>query len=326
MSVISGRGLSVRTIALGSVTALAALAAVNQQNAINAQRKYPPQGDFLRVRGVRLHKIDTGGPGPAVVLLHGNGVTSADMEISGLVARAARRRRVVAFDRPGFGYSERPRGTVWSPAAQADLLSAALERMGIEEAVVVGHSWASMVALALALDHPRLVTGLVLMSGYYFPTPRSEAPLFAAPAIPVIGDALHYTIAPLIGQLIKNKVMRKLFSPQPVPHRFSAEFPTDLSLRPGQIRASSEETALMVPSAAAHARRYSELPIPVTIMAGTADKISDPHRQSARLHDTIRHSHLILLPGIGHMLHHIVPDEVADAIEAVGKSPGLPPI
>ena len=66
MSVISGRGLSVRTIALGSVTALAALAAVNQQNAINAQRKYPPQGDFLRVRGVRLHKIDTGGPGPAV--------------------------------------------------------------------------------------------------------------------------------------------------------------------------------------------------------------------------------------------------------------------
>src|ERR1700704_5856260 len=170
MSVISGRGLSVRTIALGSVTALAALAAVNQQNAINAQRKYPPQGDFLRVRGVRLHKIDTGGPGPAVVLLHGNGVTSADMEISGLVARAARRRRVVAFDRPGFGYSERPRGTVWSPAAQADLLSAALERMGIEEAVVVGHSWASMVALA----HPRLVTGLVLMSGYYFPTPRSD--------------------------------------------------------------------------------------------------------------------------------------------------------
>ena len=55
MSVISGRGLSVRTIALGSVAALAALAAVNQQNAINAQRKYPPQGDFLRVRGVRLH-------------------------------------------------------------------------------------------------------------------------------------------------------------------------------------------------------------------------------------------------------------------------------
>ena len=120
MSSASNRGLSARTIALGSVAVLAGLAAINRQRALDAQRRYPPGGDFIRVRGVRLHKIDTGGPGPAVILLHGNGVTLADMEISGLVARAARRRRVVAFDRPGFGYSERPRGIAWTPAAQAE--------------------------------------------------------------------------------------------------------------------------------------------------------------------------------------------------------------
>ena len=321
MRAASNRGLSARTIALGSVAVLAGLAAVNRQRALNAQRRYPPRGDFIRVRGVRLHKIDTGGPGPAVILLHGNGVTLADMEISGLVARAARRRRVVAFDRPGFGYSERPRGIAWTPAAQADLLAGALERMGIEQAVVVGHSWGSMVALALALDHPRLVQGLVLVSGYYFPTPRTNVPFFAPPAIPLIGDVLRWTIAPLIGQLIKNSVIRKVFAPQRVPRRFSAEFPTGLSLRPGQIRASSEESALMVPSAAANAPRYMDLSIPVTIMAGTADRISNPHRQSARLHETIRHSHLILLPGVGHMVHHAAPDDVVDAIEAVGNVP-----
>ena len=326
MSAASNRGLSARTIALGSVAVLAGLAAVNRQRALNAQRRYPPRGNFIRVRGVRLHMIDTGGPGPAVILLHGNGVTLADMEISGLVGRAARRRRVVAFDRPGFGYSERPRGIAWSPAAQADLLAGALERMGIEQAVVVGHSWGSMVALALALDHPRLVQGLVLVSGYYFPTPRTNLPFFAPPAIPLIGDVLRYTIAPLIGQLIKNSVIRKVFAPQRVPRRFSAEFPMGLSLRPGQIRASSEEFALMVPSAAANAPRYMDLSIPVTIMAGTADSISNPHRQSARLHETIRHSHLILLPGIGHMVHHAAPDDVVDAIEAVGKRPGLSPV
>jgi pimeloyl-ACP methyl ester carboxylesterase len=233
---------------------------------------------------------------------------------------------VVAFDRPGFGYSERPRGIAWTPAAQADLLAGALERMGIEQAVVVGHSWGSMVALALALDHPRLVQGLVLVSGYYFPTPRTDVAFFAPPAIPVIGDVLRCTIAPLIGQLIKNSVIRKVFAPQRVPRRFSAEFPTALSLRPGQIRASLGELALMVPSAAANAPRYMDLSIPVTIMAGTADRISDPHRQSARLHETIRHSHLILLPGVGHMVHHVAPDEVVDAIEAVGKRPGLSPV
>jgi pimeloyl-ACP methyl ester carboxylesterase len=183
-----------------------------------------------------------------------------------------------------------------------------------------------MVALALALDHPRLVKALVLVSGYYFPTPRTDVAFFAPPAIPVIGDVLRWTIAPLIGQLIKNSVIRKVFAPQRVPRRFSAEFPTALSLRPGQIRASLGELALMVPSAAANAPRYMDLSIPVTIMAGTADKISDPHRQSARLHETIRHSHLILLPGVGHMVHHVAPDEVVDAIEAVGKRPGLSPV
>jgi alpha-beta hydrolase superfamily lysophospholipase len=130
-----------------SIAALAGLAAVNQQNALEAQRKYPPRGEFLRVRGIRLHMLGTGGAGPAVVLLHGNGATLADMEISGLVAHAGLRRRVIAFDRPGFGYSERPRGTVWTPAAQAQLLADALQRMRIDETVVVGHSWGSMIAL-----------------------------------------------------------------------------------------------------------------------------------------------------------------------------------
>jgi len=33
-----------------------------------------------------------------------------------------------------------------------------------------------------------------------------------------------------------------------------------------------------------------------------------------------------LLPGVGHMVHHVAPDEVVDAIEAVGKRPGLSPV
>src|SRR4029079_10803877 len=106
MRAASNRGLSARTIALGSVAVLAGLAALNRQRALDAQRRYPPRGDFIRVRGVRLHKIDTGGPGPAVILLHGNGVTLADMEISGLVARAARPRRAVVCDPAAVGHHQ----------------------------------------------------------------------------------------------------------------------------------------------------------------------------------------------------------------------------
>ncbi len=52
------------------------------------------------------------------------------------------------------------------------------------------------------------------------PMPRLDVPLFASSCHPVIGDDLRYEVAPLVGRSIKNQVIRKLFSPQPVPHRF----------------------------------------------------------------------------------------------------------
>jgi mandelate racemase len=62
--------------------------------------------------------------------------------------------------------------------------------------VVVGHSWGTLVALPLALDHPEAVSGLVLLSGYYHPTLRADVPLFSIPAIPFIGDLIRYTVGP----------------------------------------------------------------------------------------------------------------------------------
>jgi pimeloyl-ACP methyl ester carboxylesterase len=84
-----------------------------------------------------------------------NVVTAEDFELSVLLDLAAERQcHVVAFDRPGFGYSDRPRGAMWPPARQADLLRQAFARLGIERPIIVGHSWGTLVALALALDHP----------------------------------------------------------------------------------------------------------------------------------------------------------------------------
>ena len=51
------------------------------------------------------------------------------------------KRGVIVFDRPGFGHSNRPRRTIWTPEAQADFLHEALERIGVSRATVLGHSW-----------------------------------------------------------------------------------------------------------------------------------------------------------------------------------------
>jgi pimeloyl-ACP methyl ester carboxylesterase len=175
-----------------TAAALAATAVFNIYEARRVERQNPPRGRFIDVDGVRLHYLEQG-EGPPVVLLHGNVVTAEDFAYSGLLDLAAERHRVIAFDRPGMGYSDRPNRKLWTPGAQADLLRRAFDRLAIERAVVVGHSLGAMVAAALALDHPEAVRGLVLLSGYFYPTARADVALASPPAIPVLGDVLRYT-------------------------------------------------------------------------------------------------------------------------------------
>jgi pimeloyl-ACP methyl ester carboxylesterase len=287
-----------------------------------AEHEFPPTGKSITVSGVRLHFIDTGGADPVLVLLHGNGAMIADMEISGLVNEAAKRYRVIAFDRPGYGYSERPRNRAWGAKEQADLFRQAFAQLGFVRPLVFGHSWGTQVALSLALDHLNSVGGLVLASGYYFPTARADGILAAPATVPILGDFMRHTISPLIARVTAPGMFRKMFAPQPVPPRFSAEFPTGLTLRPSQLRASSEETVAMVPTAAGLEGRYPELDVPVCIMAGGEDGIVDTGHQSARLHGVIRQSELRVLPGLGHMIHYFATDQVARAIDSVAKRVG----
>jgi pimeloyl-ACP methyl ester carboxylesterase len=165
--------------AVAAAVALATSALVNHRLAKRAERDNPPSGRFLQLDGVRLHYVERGS-GPPLVLLHGNGSMIEDFDTSGLIELASNNHRVIAFDRPGFGHTERPRNVVWSQAAQADLIGRALARLGVTRPLVLGHSWGASVAVALALQYPNLVQGLVLVSGYYYPTLRPDFVILSA--------------------------------------------------------------------------------------------------------------------------------------------------
>lgn len=295
--------------------ALIASALVNRANTIRAEKKTPPAGKFIDVDGTRLHYVDRG-EGPVIVLLHGNGVTLQDFEVSGVLGLASKQHRVLAFDRPGFGYSSRPRSTLWTPTVQADVIAGALTRLGVERAVVLGHSWGAMVALAMALNHPELVGGIVLLSGYYYGTTRPDVLPAALPAIPVLGDVMATTISPLAGLLTGPLALKASFAPAPVSDKM-AEFPFGLALRPSQIRAAAAEGAMMVPAAMALARRYGELTLPVIIMAGEGDLIAFAGKHAERLAGDVAGAELHIIPGQGHLLHYAVPEQVAAALAAL---------
>src|SRR3954470_19375669 len=121
-----------------------------------------------------------------------------------------------------------------------------------------------------------------------------------------------------------------MFAPAEAPERFDREFPKELMLRPSQLRASAEDAALMTPVAVELQEHYRELRLPITIITGADDQIADVNRQSERLHRELPHSELIVVPGMGHMIHHLAPDAVLTAIDRASESarrkgvPGVP--
>jgi pimeloyl-ACP methyl ester carboxylesterase len=309
----------------GSFAAAAAAAAVTalwvRHRARKAERDNPPIGRILEVDGVRLHYIEKG-EGSPVVLLHGNAVLLQDFIGCGLVDRLAQRHRVIAFDRPGFGYSARPRDRLWTAPVQAALLERALAHLDVRQPVVLAHSWGTLVALAMAMDPHADLCGLVLVSGYYYPTARLDVALSAPAALPLLGDAMRYTVSPLTGRLFLTQSVKALFAPAPVPDDFFEVVPREMVLRPSQIKAQAEEAAFMVPAAAWLRSHYSELKVPVSIFAGAGDKVVDAESQSGRLHHDLQNSTLTMTPGAGHMVHYTEAQQIAESVARVSNGGG----
>src|SRR4051795_3125058 len=286
--------------------------------ALEAEQVHRPRplGRFVEVDGVRVHYIARG-KGRPVVLVHGNGTMAEDFAISGLLDQLAKRYRVIALDRPGFGHTDRPRWRVWTASAQAHLLHRMLERLNVERPVIVGHSWGTLVALALAVGGWRELRGLGLLSGYFYPTRRADVALSAPLAIPGVGDAARSMVPQAVGHLLAPQVFRHVFWPQPVPARFKARFPVEIAIDPVQQRASAEDTATLNAAAALLQPHYSRLRVPLAIITGDADAIVDARDHSCRLHEQVAGSTLTILPGLGPMIQYAARGQIGRAVDSL---------
>nr|MBA3454244.1 alpha/beta fold hydrolase [Deltaproteobacteria bacterium] len=124
----------------------------------------PADATFAEVDGVHLRYREAG-RGPAVVMIHGFGASSDSWAT--VMPSVAKTHRVIAVDLKGFGWSSRPEGD-YSPAAQAELVWHLLDKLGVQDVAIVGHSWGSSVALSMAVAQRGRVRRVALYDAYVY--------------------------------------------------------------------------------------------------------------------------------------------------------------
>ena len=287
-------------------------------------RSHLPGGRFIDVGGFRQHVIELGDDaaagGPPVVLLHGAGANLQDMNLA-LGERLAIRRRVILVDRPGFGFSARTEGDCSSPASQASVLRELLDKLGIERAIVVGHSWGGALALTFALDFPQRVAGLVLVAAPTHPAFAGMAKINALLATP-IGWLFAYTLAFPFGALLIWPGSRTAFLPQTIPAGYVKRTATMLVLRPRTLLANWADIGSLDAFLDQQAARYSGLGAPTIALAGDSDPLVPPQQHAVKLAAATPVVKVEVLPGFGHMLHHAAADRVVAAVDEIADQVG----
>ncbi len=154
---------------------------------------YPPAGACVDSGGGVLHIVDQ----PAksrergvVLLVHGASGNHADMLVALGSPLAALGFRAIAVDRPGHGWSRRRGRRLSSPKRQAALIRAVLAGRGVTQAIVVVHSLAGVLGLAMALAAPAFTRALVLLAPVSHPWPGGVDWRYALAAKPLAGLAV----------------------------------------------------------------------------------------------------------------------------------------
>lgn len=267
-----------------------------------AEEAAPPDGSFADVPGARLHFLDMRPDkekGPPIVMIHGLMGQMRNFSHS-LAGRLARDHRVILIDRPGWGYS-----TLTGPrpgiAAQAEMIAALIEQLGLEKPLLVGHSMGGAVSLALALAHPELLRGLALIAPYTQPVNRPPD-VFKGLVIPkALRGPLAWTIAVPIAMGTGKAKGIQVFAPDPLPGDFGTRGGGALTVRPASFLSGTFEIGISKTEMERQAPRYAEINMPVAILYGRQDTLLDPELHGTKTAQAIPGATIEIIEG-GHML------------------------
>ncbi len=274
-----------------------------------AKAAVPKTGKMTKVRGGEIHWVESG-QGRPIVMIHGLGANLRNFTYA-LTGKLDGEFRVIALDRAGCGWSTRDGAAQSTLPEQARMIAEFIEKEGLENPLIVGHSLGGAVALTLGLNHKNLIGGLALLCPATQPiedTPEVFKGLDISSA--GVRKLIAHTISGPLGLLMENKIFGVVFAPEPIAPDFWVKGGGKLGRSPGAFITASEDMVYSRESVAEVVGRENELTMPVGVLYAEKDEILDPKLHGEKFAE-LSGADLKILPGRGHMIPLTAPDDCA---------------
>jgi pimeloyl-ACP methyl ester carboxylesterase len=277
---------------------------------------------FVDADGLSVHYKVVGQNEPTIVLLHG--FAASVFSWRKVMDPLGEMGTVIAFDRPAFGLTERPMPGEWAdenpytPEAQANLTVRLMDELGVERAVLVGHSAGGSIALLTTLCYPERVEALVLEDASVYEVngaPEWLHPLLHIPQMDRLGPVMVRSLV-LWGEAAIRTACHD-------PDKITVEL---VSGYKKPLQAENWDRALWELVLASHplglGDRLEEVTVPVLVVTGEHDRIVLA-RNSERLAKELPRADLAVIPNCGHVPHEECPglflEAVSDFLAQLGE-------
>ncbi|MGH3734065.1 MAG: alpha/beta fold hydrolase [Micromonosporaceae bacterium] len=269
---------------------------------------FPFESRFVAIDGNTVHYMDEGS-GPTLLLLHGNPTWSF---VYREVIRALRDEfRCVALDYPGFGLSSPRPGYRYLPEEHAQVVTAFVDALALNEVTLVAHDWGGPIGLATVEQRPSAFDGLVLANTWGWPITDTH-----------IEIASHLVGGPL-GRLLIRQFNLFVNALIPVGHRLRKPTADEMThYRNALATRDRRDASAVLPRAITASRAFladieAGLPhlasLPTLIVWGDAD-VAFRSKERQRWEDIFTDHHTVIVEGGGHFVQSDAPDRFAAAI------------
>jgi pimeloyl-ACP methyl ester carboxylesterase len=286
------------------------------KNTVPPQELAGADSRFFDWNGIQVHYQMAGQGDMDIILLHG--FASSIFSWREVVAPLAMTSRVIAYDRPAFGLTERPLQwegqNPYGSDAQVDLLLALMDFHAIKKAILVGNSTGGALALLAAIRHPERVQALVLVDPAIYLTrgggflPGWLHPFLKTPQLQRMGPLLVRSI-----QNWSDDFGRKAWHD---PSRITDEIWQGYRL---PLRAENWDRGLWeftIASTPLHLEiMLDQVKAPTLVITGDDDRIV-PMEDSVRASKAIPGAQLVIISESGHVPHEEQPEAFLRAVNS----------